>query len=123
MALERLNRVKEKTLGQGNCAYHAFALGLCHSSVLNLIEKRLLERQISPDKRFKRFIHLAANALGVAVEWKAVKERLLYLRIYDKELLQTQLAPVLRNLSIDIARKKQPMHIIFGLTENCVSHV
>lgn len=103
MALARYEREKESTIGQGNCAFNAFTLALCDPSVLSQIERSLHAANEHPDERFNQFIHSASESLRVAANWAAVRKELLRLREVDKHQLQNKIAPILRQLSIDIA--------------------
>ena len=105
MALARLNRVTEATEGAGNCAFNAFALGFCDARVLAQVERAVKASGTTPDARFKRFIQHVASALSVECRWSAVASALLTLRDEDKVKLQSVLAPILRDMSINLALK------------------
>lgn len=103
MALARYEREKESTIGQGNCAFNAFTLALCDPAVFSQIERSLQSDNEECNERFNQFIHSAAESLRVEANWAAVKKELLRLREVDKQKLQNKIAPILRQLSIDIA--------------------
>lgn len=96
---------QEDTVGDGNCAYNAFVLGLCQKSVLEA-----LEQQIIPDRDLKEFIERAAIVLKTENRWSAVRAKMLELRESNKRELQKALAPIMRYLSIEMA-KKDARHI------------
>ena len=103
MALARYEREKETTIGQGNCAFNAFALALCDPAVFSQIERSLQSANENADGRFSQFIYSASETLRVDASWAAVKKELLRLHEADKHQLQNKIAPILRQLSIDIA--------------------
>ena len=88
----------EETLGNGNCAFNAFALGWCDAAVLDYLE--LYHAKLEAFR-----IHAAA-ALHLTAEeqntWQHFKAALLAQRARDKEALQRQLAPVFRHLAIGL---------------------
>lgn len=92
----------EDTVGDGNCAYNAFILGLCNEDVFNQIEANLVEDKLTAEEAFPVFIEKAALALGVAETWAAVRGEALRLRQQDSIALQKKLAPVMRELSVDL---------------------
>lgn len=104
MALARLKRKTETTLADNNCAFNAFALGLCDESLLSQIEKITQHGNKTPDERFRLFIGMTATALSVPDDWVSVKKALLDLRVSDKTRLQVVLARILRTLSVDLAK-------------------
>ena len=104
MALARYEREKELTIGEGDCAFNAFTLALCDPSVLSQIERSVKSSGTDINLRFETFILHTSQALDVDATWDAVKAELLRLRDKDKEKLQRRIAPIMRMLSIDIAR-------------------
>lgn len=98
----KIKLYQEDTVGDGNCAYNAFILGLCQKSVLDV-----LEQQINPERDLKAFIERAAVALKTENNWAAVRAKMLELRESNKRELQKSLAPIMRYLSIDMARKDE----------------
>lgn len=104
MALARLKRKIEHTEGEGNCAFHAFALALCNRQVFSQIERSVYAAHTEPDVRFAGFIKRVAGKLNVNPRWRSVTRALLALREEDSRELQFILAPILRELSINIAR-------------------
>lgn len=103
MALARYEREKESTIGQGNCAFNAFTLALCDPAVFSQIERALQSANENVNERFSQFIHSASEILRIDANWAAVRKELLRLREVDKQKLQHKIAPILRQLSIDIA--------------------
>ena len=97
-----LTRSKKKTLdgghslGDGNCAFNAFALAFCRPDILDKVES-----QQEPGIAFKNFIEKVAEAFNIENNWQSVKQRLLEL---DKTTLQRKLAPILRKLAIEQAK-------------------
>ena len=97
-----LTRSKKKaldgghSLGDGNCAFNAFALAFCRPDILDKVES-----QQEPDTAFKNFIEKVAKAFNIENNWQSVKQRLLEL---DKTTLQRKLAPILRELAIEQAK-------------------
>ena len=104
MALARYGREKEYTIGEGDCAFNAFTLALCQPVVLSQIERSIKSANQDINIRFQDFILNAAETLGTDVSWDAVKTALLRLRKNRHEELQRHIAPIMRQLSIDIAR-------------------
>jgi len=100
---------QETTLGDGNCAFNAFILGLANAQVFAAIEKEAERRKQNLDEIYKEFIHLAAAKLNVAATYAEVKAQMLWLRKNNKRLLQQLLAPVMRQISIESAQKN-PRH-------------
>lgn len=103
MALARLHRQPESTLGNGNCAFNAFALAITDEWVLHRIELSLKRDGLNPDQRFAGFIRRAAAALNVEVNWYSVKSRMLALRANDVISLQKMMAPVFRQMAVKLA--------------------
>lgn len=103
MALNRLNREIEDAARDGNCAFNAFALALCDEYTLYLIERSLQSKHQNPDVCFHQFILAVAEVFNIPANWKEVKQELLQCRKTNKVGLQKKLAPVLRNLCIDLA--------------------
>jgi hypothetical protein len=103
MALARLNRTAEHTEGAGNCAFNAFALGLCTPQVFSQIERSVEAAKNNMDQRFAGFIRRVSEVLRVERNWVSVKTALLNLSSKEKVKLQSVLAPILRELSISIA--------------------
>lgn len=97
--------ITENTLGDGNCAFNAFALGLCNQDVLDKIENQLIKQNKDPNKVFQIFIAKMATVLKLEANWSIVKQALIELRHQDKEKLQRKLAPILREIAIDKALK------------------
>ena len=58
-----LNRFEHKVLGDGNCAFNAFSLGLREE--LNQIEVILRKKGEQPDKVFSNFLHRVRPVLGL----------------------------------------------------------
>lgn len=117
MALARLRRETERTEGAGNCAFYAFTLGFCHSKIFSQLEISVLASKTTPDKRFKRFIRHVAVALKVTADWESVKKEMLRLRYADSVKLQHLVAPVLRELAIDLAIKPADAEFHYKQTE------
>lgn len=111
MALARLKRKIEKTEGAGNCAFHAFALALCNASVFRQIELSVRAADAEPNERFAGFIKRVAGKLRVNADWKSVTAALIELREKNSYQLQYTLAPILRELSINLAR--DPIDSVF----------
>ncbi len=95
----------DKALGDDNCAWNAFVLGLVR--VLDELDA----------KRLDEFTRLAALALRVENNWYAVRTKMQFWRFSDKKQLQRLLAPVMRELAINLAmadkthieRTRQPL--------------
>jgi hypothetical protein len=103
MALARLKRQPEKTVGKGNCAFNAFALALCDKYVFLQIEQSIRAAGKDPDVRFAGFIRQVAERLKITNDWQSVKTALLQLRADNPVELQAVLAPILRERSMIIA--------------------
>src|SRR5690606_6563849 len=91
----------EATLGDGNCAFNAFALGLVNPAIFADIEKRLAQQQIDPDRQFAAFIQAVATKLSLSLpaegnHWQFITQQLVRLRQNDKMRLQRLLADILR---------------------------
>lgn len=98
------NPIDESTLGQGDCAFNAFALSFCTPRVLNHLEQKFQSYQ-QPNRLWRRFIDRVAPLLAVEAEWTAVKTKLLALRYRGSVTrLQRILAPVFRELAIELMR-------------------
>ncbi|HLB42837.1 MAG TPA: hypothetical protein VJN02_08335 [Gammaproteobacteria bacterium] len=97
----------ERTLGDGNCAFNAFALGIVSKNLLSAVETQLSQqKKDSPKVLFQGFIKAVAEEFSVQdATWDAIKQLLLTLRHNDKEELQRKLAPILRQLAIEQARQ------------------
>ncbi len=117
MALAGLRRKTEATEGAGNCAFNAFTLGLCNAKILSQLEQTVRATHTTPDLRFKRFIRHAAVALQVEPKWTNVKDELLRLQQVDRRRLQHLVAPVLRELSVDLAVKPADASLHYKQTE------
>ena len=102
-ALTELERTIEKTLGDGNCAFNAFALALCDPYIFHFLEKLARKDKVNLNERYFEFIMRVGEALHVQQDWQGVKQALLALRKTDKDELQKKLAPVLREISINVA--------------------
>lgn len=100
----KFHSIPERALGDGNCAFNAFVLGLSQSSVIHGIEKNLAAQNKNPDAVFAAFVQAAANSLHIAATWDALKAELLKRPIDEpqKDAFQQRLAPLFRNLSIDL---------------------
>lgn len=102
-----------KANGDGNCAFNAASLILCR--VLNDIEIRLSKQKKHPDVEFKLFIDLVKPVLWpikqdqIGKSWNEVKNGLLKLAQHSS-LLQERLAPVLRELAINLIRADRREH-------------
>lgn len=102
MALARLNRKVEPTTGKGNCAFNAFALGLCDAEVLDHIEDYFISSREEIKIALAEFIKDMANTLEIPAKWPALKNALLNERKASTRELQAKVAPILRDLSITI---------------------
>jgi len=120
MALARLRRKPEKTEGQGNCAFNAFTLGLCNALVFSQIERALGAANTDLNIRFKRFVRHAATSLKVQADWRSVTAELIRLRREDPVSLQQLMAPVFRELSVNIALKPADSFYHFQRTISCI---
>ncbi len=105
MALARLSREIEHTEKDHECTFNAFALGLCQRKMLMQIERAMLAMNMPPDQRFAGFIRRVSKLLDIECSWSAVKANLIALRNQDKIRLQNVMAPILREMSIKLARK------------------
>lgn len=110
MTSTRVKRQPEETLGEGNCAFNAFALALCAPQILYQIERNILSQHLLPDVVFDRFIHFVSAKLNIKRTWHAVKAELSMMRNENKHLLQRILAPFLRQLSIDLAEEEYEVY-------------
>lgn len=104
MALARYEREKEQTIGEGDCAFNAFTLALCDPAVFSQIERSIKSAGEDINLRFETFILHVSQTLDVDAAWDAVKAELLRLHQDDKDKLQRSIAPIMRMLSINIAR-------------------
>lgn len=118
MALNRLNREIEDAERDGNCAFNAFVLALCDDYVLYLIERSLYGKQQSPDEYLHQFIQAVAKAYQLEPRWQVVKQRLIDLKKNNKRDLQKTLAPIMRQLCMDIAEDPERylyyQHILYN---------
>ncbi len=102
-----------KANADGNCAFNAASLILC--KVLNDIEVRIIKQNKQPDLEFKLFIDLVKPVLWpikqdqIGKSWNEVKNGLLKLAQHSS-LLQERLAPVLRELAINLIRTDKREH-------------
>jgi hypothetical protein len=100
MSNARYQQDTQATVGDGNCAFNAFALRLFSKEVLPKIEKNFP----NPDLSFNAFInHVAQQAQISITNWQELKAQLLGL---DKIALQKAVAPALRELAIDLLQGK-----------------
>jgi hypothetical protein len=96
--------VDETTIGQGDCAFNAFALGFCTPRVLNHLDE-IYRASPKATNLWRQFIDRAAPALGVPANWPAIKEKLWALRQRGSVAkLQQILAPLLRELAVSLMR-------------------
>lgn len=108
MALSRLNRKREDTEGDGNCAFNAFALAICNEYIMVQIENAVRAMGANVNDYLQDFIGAVSKVLRVENDWQSIKAELLKLRKTDKEKLQKILAAILRGISVDIALNKDP---------------
>lgn len=92
----------EETEGDGNCAFNAFILGLSRQSVIDRLDAGFLHSGEDPNISMRDFINKTAKMLNISSSWATVKATLAKLRIENKILLQKQLAPVLRQLAVNL---------------------
>lgn len=98
--------VRESAIGDGNCAFNAFILGLCQRDTLDRIEKVMQSEKKEIDEALSKFIEQASESLGVLpANFVTLKEELLRLRDVDPRKLQKTLAPIMRNLACDLLEK------------------
>lgn len=95
--------VRESAIGDGNCAFNAFILGLCQRDTLDRIEKIMQSEKKEIDEALSKFIEQASESLGVLpANFITLKKELLRLRDTDPRKLQKALAPIMRNLACDL---------------------
>lgn len=99
----------EETIGDDRCAFNAFALAFSNEQLLNQWEEYLKKQKKDPNSLIKDFIDRVAVIFQVEANWLAVKAELLKRRS-NKEELQRLLAPILRGLAVEQA-KKDNFHI------------
>ncbi|OGV26247.1 MAG: hypothetical protein A3F18_06045 [Legionellales bacterium RIFCSPHIGHO2_12_FULL_37_14] len=98
--VEKYNKVS--AIGDGNCAFNAFILGLCEEDTLNNIEKVMQSEGKDADAHLQTFIELASEVLGVKPpNFATLKGELIRLREEVPEQLQVQLAPIMRQIACD----------------------
>jgi hypothetical protein len=94
----------ESAVPDGNCAFNAFVLGFSKPEVLDGIEKALKAQNSSPDAAFRDFLSKAAAALDLDDDtWSMLRAGLL--NNENRWQLQKELAPVFRELSIEIIER------------------
>lgn len=91
------NQYFERAVGDGNCAFNAFILGLTQPHILNVLDHHA--------DTLNRFVNAAAGVLGVNPIWAEVKNKIIALRAENKVALQKQIAPVMRALALSFAEK------------------
>lgn len=95
----------EEAIGDGNCAFNAFILGLTQQSILDRIEKAFIQRNKKLDDELADFIAEVSKQFNTARNWQAAKAKLLALRYgskQDKTDLQTKLAPFMRQMAVTL---------------------
>jgi len=105
-------KYQEVALGDNNCAFNAFLLGLCEQDVLNNIEANIGLANIDKPKAqggLREFITDIGTALGLSgddLKWVNIKDRLIQLKKEGKDgvKLQQKLQQPLREFSAKQAR-------------------
>lgn len=107
MTKTRLHTIRAE--GDGNCAFNSYSLSLCEPSVLDQIAARVIARGEKPDDVFKKFITDVATAFKLRgdANWESVKAKLLIERRQNPTQLQRKLAPILRELAVDLAEQDE----------------
>ena len=95
----------ESAMGDGNCAFNAFILGLCEQEVLDSIEFNLRQSGQDIDVKLRDFIEAVANQFHVEPHFEVVKQTLLDLKRTNKNKLQKKLAPFMRDYAIWLANR------------------
>jgi hypothetical protein len=98
-------------LPDGDCAYNAFALALCEQAVLKKLTADCISPN-TPDVLYAKFIKKVSDSKefkdkvrdSKSVNWAVITSFLAKLRESDKKGLQQFLAPLLRELSIDLIK-------------------
>jgi hypothetical protein len=91
------NLKNKSTLGKGACMFHGFILALRQRHVLDALDRR------AEAGHLHRFIEIMGNQFEIQKNWKAVKEKLGQL---NESSAQTKIAPLLRQINIDLLKKK-----------------
>lgn len=99
MSFNRSRRQAEATLGDNNCAFNSFILGLAQEYVLGEINPRF---ELDQD-----FIKEAAYALQVEANWRDISAEIMRLRNVDKYQLQKKLQGSMRALAIRLGTAEE----------------
>ncbi len=97
----------ENALGNGNCAFNAFALGLAEKKMLDAIEHMLQK----PPLQLIDLIKAIAEKLHIEPVWEKIKGMLILLKKNHPIKLQQLLAPILREFATTlIAQNKDSQY-------------